>query len=216
MRDKFRPLFLSAVLVTFAAWFSPTITAVSGGTGITVTASGTSRTVAITNVGTAGTYAYPSSVTTNAQGQVTAITAGSAPTGTGGVVTISFLGANATWTANNYLGFNAQNASAGSVVAWTTPVAGTLNAVNFSSATSAVSGTTNIRIYKGTYGGTTTGCSFASTSAVMTLATGDSSGNDSAHSVSLAANDCLVTRTDASYATGNPGGFTVSGRFIPN
>lgn len=55
---------------------------IASGTGITVSNGDGilgNPTIAITNVGTAGTYAYPTSVTTNAQGQVSSITAGSTP-----------------------------------------------------------------------------------------------------------------------------------------
>ena len=53
------------------------VASVTAGTGISVGGTLTNPSVAIADVGSAGTYAYPSSVTTNAQGQVTAITAGS-------------------------------------------------------------------------------------------------------------------------------------------
>lgn len=53
---------------------------ISGGTALTGVASATDTvTINHDNFGTAGTYAYPTSVTTNAQGHITAITAGSAP-----------------------------------------------------------------------------------------------------------------------------------------
>ena len=52
---------------------------VSAGAGLTKTGVSSNPTLSITPVGTAGTYAYPSSVTTNDKGQVSAITAGSAP-----------------------------------------------------------------------------------------------------------------------------------------
>lgn len=53
---------------------------ISGGTALTGVASSTDTvTINHDNFGTAGTYAYPSSVTTNAQGHITSITAGSAP-----------------------------------------------------------------------------------------------------------------------------------------
>ena len=65
---------------TGAATYIPrTITA---NTGISITnpdgVSG-NPTISVSNVGTAGTYAYPSSVTTNAQGQISSITAGDTP-----------------------------------------------------------------------------------------------------------------------------------------
>lgn len=51
-----------------------------GGTAITTAVSSVDTvTINHANYGTAGTYAYPSSITTNAQGHITAITAGSAP-----------------------------------------------------------------------------------------------------------------------------------------
>ncbi len=52
---------------------------ISGGTALTGGMSGDTITINHDNYGTAGTYAYPSSVQTNAQGHVIAITAGSAP-----------------------------------------------------------------------------------------------------------------------------------------
>lgn len=53
---------------------------ISGGTALTGVASATDTvTINHDNFGTAGTYAYPTSVTTNAQGHITAISAGSAP-----------------------------------------------------------------------------------------------------------------------------------------
>jgi hypothetical protein len=51
-----------------------------GGTAITTAVSSVDTvTINHSNYGTAGTYVYPSSITTNAQGHITAITAGSAP-----------------------------------------------------------------------------------------------------------------------------------------
>ena len=53
---------------------------ISGGTGLSGVASATDTiTINHDNNGTAGTYAYPSSITTNAQGHVTAVVAGVAP-----------------------------------------------------------------------------------------------------------------------------------------
>jgi hypothetical protein len=54
------------------------VLAITGGTGINISGSPTNPVVNITNTGiTAGVYAFPSSVTVNAQGQLTSITAGS-------------------------------------------------------------------------------------------------------------------------------------------
>lgn len=52
---------------------------INGGTALTGSMSGDTITIDHDNYGTAGTYAYPSSVQTNAQGHIIAITAGSAP-----------------------------------------------------------------------------------------------------------------------------------------
>ena len=71
------------IIYNGSAWVeldgSGDISAVVAGTGLS--GGGTSGSVTLThiNYGTAGTYAYPSSVTTNAQGHITAITSGSAP-----------------------------------------------------------------------------------------------------------------------------------------
>lgn len=57
-----------------------TVVSITGGTGITVTPTPLTGTGTVThaNFGTAGTYAYPVSMTTNATGHVTTVTAGSA------------------------------------------------------------------------------------------------------------------------------------------
>jgi hypothetical protein len=52
---------------------------INGGTALTGSMSGDTITIDHDDYGSAGTYAYPSSVQTNAQGHVIAITAGSAP-----------------------------------------------------------------------------------------------------------------------------------------
>lgn len=52
---------------------------ISGGTALTGSMSGDTITINHDNYGTAGTYAYPSSIQTNAQGHVISVTAGSAP-----------------------------------------------------------------------------------------------------------------------------------------
>ena len=53
------------------------VASVTAGTGISVGGTITNPSVAIADIGSSGIYAYPSSVTTNSQGQVTSITAGS-------------------------------------------------------------------------------------------------------------------------------------------
>jgi len=69
-----------------------------GGTAITTAVtSGTPDTLTIThdNFGTAGTYAYPSAIVTNAQGHVTSVTAGSAPTDTTYTLPVTTAASNA-------------------------------------------------------------------------------------------------------------------------
>ena len=69
-----------------------------GGTAIaTAVAAGTPDTLTIThsNFGTAGTYAYPTEIITNAQGHVTSVTGGSAPTDTTYTLPVTAAGSNA-------------------------------------------------------------------------------------------------------------------------
>lgn len=69
-----------------------------GGTAITTAVtSGTPDTLTIThdNFGTAATYAYPSAIVTNAQGHVTSVTAGSAPTDTTYTLPVTTAASNA-------------------------------------------------------------------------------------------------------------------------
>lgn len=69
--------------LTNAANGTAPVTSITSGTGISITGSATSPVVNIADTAvTAGTYIYPSSVTVNAQGQLTAITSGGAPSGT--------------------------------------------------------------------------------------------------------------------------------------
>lgn len=56
-----------------------TFTASGDVTGTSTGSTSLSPTLTLKNTGTAGTFAYPSSVTTDAQGRVTSVTAGSAP-----------------------------------------------------------------------------------------------------------------------------------------
>ncbi len=58
---------------------SVTVTASTGLSGGGAVALGGSTSISMPNVGTANTYAYPSSLTTDAQGRLSSVTAGSAP-----------------------------------------------------------------------------------------------------------------------------------------
>ena len=79
------------------------ISAVIAGTGLN--GGGTSGSVTINHddYGTAGTYSYPTSVTTNAQGHVTAITAGPAPGTMSSFIVAGDIGTNQTITNGNTL-----------------------------------------------------------------------------------------------------------------
>lgn len=66
---------------------------IAGGTAVTTSMSGDTISVNHDNYGTAGTYAYPSSIQTNAQGHVISVTAGSAPP-TPSDATITLTGGN--------------------------------------------------------------------------------------------------------------------------
>lgn len=66
--------------ITLAANGSPGgVTSISVDAGELTSTGGSTPTLGLANAGTAGTYAYPSSMTTDAFGRVTAVTAGSAP-----------------------------------------------------------------------------------------------------------------------------------------
>jgi len=77
--------------------------AVAAGAGLS--ASGTNPTgitIAMPNVGTANTYAYPSSITTDAQGRVSAVSAGAAPPSPTTITTPNGAGVLAVPSGNNY------------------------------------------------------------------------------------------------------------------
>lgn len=89
---------------------------IAGGTGIS-TAVSTTDTITVThdNYGSANTFAYPTSITTNAQGHVTGVVAGSAPggvtgvnlllgTSTGAPVNASITGNSLSFTSNVFAG----------------------------------------------------------------------------------------------------------------
>jgi hypothetical protein len=57
------------------------IVALTQGNGVTISGTNANKTIALPTVGTANTYAYPQSLTTDAYGRLTSVTAGSAPTG---------------------------------------------------------------------------------------------------------------------------------------
>lgn len=104
------------------------VLAVNAGTGIQVSGLQSSRQVAIANIGTAGTYAYPTSITTNAQGQVSAVSAGSAPvasvSGSGNITVSGTATAPVVNLANavNITGGNSFNFNPGATLSVNTPI----------------------------------------------------------------------------------------------
>lgn len=69
--------------ITAAANGTAPVTAVNVDAGELTTTGGLTPTLGLANAGTAGTYAYPASLTTDAFGRVTAVTAGTAPVASG-------------------------------------------------------------------------------------------------------------------------------------
>jgi hypothetical protein len=69
--------------VTAASNGTAPVTSISVDAGELTTTGGLTPTLGLANAGTAGTYAYPSSLTTDAFGRVTAVTAGVAPVASG-------------------------------------------------------------------------------------------------------------------------------------
>lgn len=93
--------------VTAASSGTAPVTSVSGTTGRVTSTGGTTPVVDLATAGTAGTYAYPSSVTTDAYGRVTGLTAGTAPVAppapaTTVVTETSYGQSSATGTATTY------------------------------------------------------------------------------------------------------------------
>jgi len=70
---------LGGLTISGAVTGTGIVSNVSAGAGLTKTGTSSNPTLSITPVGTAGTYAYPSSVVTNDKGQISSITAGTAP-----------------------------------------------------------------------------------------------------------------------------------------
>lgn len=178
----------------------------SAGTGISISnvdGSGANPSISLSNVGTAGTYATPSSITTNAQGQITSITAGSASSpGSATMVALLGNGTNTTWTANTWIGISPQASTAsGEGGDWMFPVSGTLKNFVLSKIGGTSSGGT-ITVYKNN-GGTST------TISVTTKV-------DNGITISGVAKDTISFVTDTSMTTGTGTCILIMAMFVPS
>jgi hypothetical protein len=190
-----------------------------GGTGIN-TALSTIDTVTINHddYGTAGTYAFPSSITTNAQGHITSITAGTggsgvtqivagtnitiSPTGGTGVVTINSTATSSTTASNGLTMSTATNVILGGALGQNTTITSSgfsLTAAN-NTAVTAFTGQ-NLSSGKGLLGTSASGVGVTGTS--ETFRAGQFS--ISPLSDDTVAENTIFQRTVASNASGNNG-----------
>ena len=192
---------------------------VSAGTGLSGGGSvslGSSTSLSMPAVGTAGTYAYPTSVTTDDRGRVSAISAGSAPVIGGCAVMLAQVSTNggAGWIFNgDYFGLSQMIESGRgtptNVAPWVAPCAGTLK--NFRTWTvAAAPSNSNFTAYQAATSSTPT---YNATSAVIAIASGAHLGADTTHKLTIAAGDLIIFKTDTSWT--NPG-FCIQAQFIPS
>lgn len=192
---------------------------VSAGTGLSgggSVALGGSTSLSMPAVGTAGTYAYPTSVTTDDRGRVSAISAGSAPVIGGSAVMLAQVSSNggAGWIFNgDYFGLSQMTESGRStptnVAPWVAPCAGTLK--NFRTWTvAAAPSISKFTVYQAATSSTPT---YNATSAVIAIASGAHLGADTTHTLTIAAGDLIIFKTDTSWT--NPG-FCIQAQFIPS
>lgn len=195
---------------------SLTVTASTGLSGGGSVALGSSVSLSLPSVGSAGTYAYPSSMTTDAQGRVSSITAGSAPTDKGSAVMLAQVSSvgGAGWIfAGDYFGLSQMTESgrgtATNVAPWVAPCAGTLK--NFRTWTVAAAPSNSaFTVYQAATSSTPT---YNATSAVLNIASGAHLGADTTHTLTIAAGDLVIFKTDTSWT--NPG-FCIQAQFIPS
>lgn len=208
-------LSLSAIPNSALADSSLTVTAGTGLDGGGAVALGSSVSLSLPNTGTSGTYAYPSSLTTDAQGRVSSITAGSAPTDKGSSVMLAQVSSNggAGWIfAGDYFGLSqmteSSRATATNVIPWVAPCAGTLK--NFRTWTVAAAPSNSaFTVYQAATSSTP---SYSATAAVINIASGAHLGADTTHELAIAAGDLIIFTTDTTW--NNPG-FCVQAQFIP-
>ena len=196
--------------------YSITVSAGAGLSGGGAVALGSSVSLSMPAVGTAGTYAYPSSMTTDAQGRVSSITAGSAPTDKGSAVMLAQVSSvgGAGWIfAGDYFGLSQMiesgRGTATNVAPWVAPCAGTLK--NFRTWTVAAAPSNSaFTVYQAATSSTP---SYSATSAVINIASGAHLGADTTHTLTIAAGDLIIFKTDTSWT--NPG-FCIQAQFIPS
>lgn len=209
-------LSLSAVPNSALANSSVTVSAGTGLSGGGAVSLGGSTSLSLPSVGTAGTYAYPSSMTTDAQGRVSAVTAGTAPTIGGSAVMLAQVSTTggAGWIfAGDYFGLSQMiesgRGTATNVAPWVAPCAGTLK--NFRTWTVAAAPSNSaFTVYQAATSSTPT---YNATAAVLNIASGAHLGADTTHTLTIAAGDLIIFKTDTSWT--NPG-FCIQAQFIPS
>jgi hypothetical protein len=209
-------LSLSAIPNAALANSSLTVSAGTGLAGGGAVSLGGSTSLSLPSVGTAGTYAYPSSMTTDAQGRVSAVTAGTAPTIGGSAVMLAQVSSNggAGWIfSGDYFGLSQMTESGRgtpmNVAAWVAPCAGTLK--NFRTWTVAAAPSNSaFTVYQAATSSTPT---YNATAAVLNIASGAHLGADTTHTLTIAAGDLIIFKTDTSWT--NPG-FCIQAQFIPS
>ena len=209
-------LSLSAVPNSALANSSLTVSAGTGLSGGGAVSLGGSTSLSLPSIGSAGTYAYPSSMTTDAQGRVSSVTAGSAPTIGGSAVMLAQVSSNggAGWIfSGDYFGLSQMTESGrgtpANVAPWVAPCAGTLK--NFRTWTVAAAPSKSaFTVYQAATSSTPT---YNATAAVLNIASGAHLGADTTHTLTIAAGDLIIFKTDTSWT--NPG-FCIQAQFIPS
>ena len=209
-------LSLSAIPNAALANSSLTVSAGTGLAGGGSVALGGSTSLSLPSIGSAGTYAYPSSMTTDAQGRVSSVTAGSAPTIGGSAVMLAQVSSNggAGWIfSGDFFGLSQMTESGrgtpANVAPWVAPCAGTLK--NFRTWTVAAAPSNSaFTVYQAATSSTPT---YNATAAVLNIASGAHLGADTTHTLTIAAGDLIIFKTDTSWT--NPG-FCIQAQFIPS
>jgi hypothetical protein len=152
------------------------------------------QTAYLPSVGTASTYAYPASLTTDAQGRVSSVTAGSAP----GIVLDLYIPSTVTLGANTFTNGEQTSALSGSAgVGVMTTRAGTIKSLYvqgfFTNGSSNV-----ITIYKAALGSAT----HASTAATCTVSASGNSCSATGLSVAVSAGDRIIVLNGTAWTHG--------------
>lgn len=131
--------------------------------------------------------------------------------GTAGGCVLSFrLNTAGSWTANGYLGIADDGSStlAANIVPWVAPTAGTLSNLRVGALANAPS-TLHILIYKAS---NATSPSYSATALDATVTNATNNGNDTTHTVSVAAGDMIVAFSNTTW---NTNGISVTCMFVP-